>query len=638
MRTIKTILLLPILSLILSCSYNDKQVDLAITKAEELLDVSPDSSLAILDKVDTLKTKWHTSQQMRYELVRAQAQNKAYINFSTDSILKEVVDYYDTHGTANERMTARYMLGCAYRDMEDAPAALKYFNLATDIAEQDRSNCNPTTLMKIHSQMGGLYQNVGAYDMALSEDSIAEHIARQIGDTTSFIHLMWTQACSLESMNQNARAKDLLDSITVILTDNNLTEEPVLIYPMMIDSYWKNKDTNKAEQLLLEYERKTGMSPHCPDEEVADMAYFYRKGRSYLAKTLPDSAKLMFDRLRHLAQSTDMRLAERYRLLEASYYGLKESYIRKHQLDSAIKYADLYCEANDSSIAHADRELIGKMSALYRYDKYQQEAQMQNKVATERKYQLLLVIAVSIMLLMCLSFMIYRLKRRRIKDQEEKSRIMQEYKEAEKVYAERLHYISLLEQTHKNVMRLLKDELETTKTEADRCQSLYEESKKEIAKINRQYDELTNSYRSETERLKAKIDTLSRKGGISQNISRKLDLTSHPVIQKLLRHPNNPQEEIKDKDWEQLVNIYCEYYPELVHDLQHCSHITRQGFHACLLFALDIRPGEVANILGLNIQRVSNLRSEINRSLFGDRSAKNLNSNLKQKYYICTGV
>ena len=638
MRTIKTILLLPILSLILSCSYNDKQVDLAITKAEELLDVSPDSSLAILDKVDTLKTKWHTSQQMRYELVRAQAQNKAYINFSTDSILKEVVDYYDTHGTANERMTARYMLGCAYRDMEDAPAALKYFNLATDIAEQDRFNCNPTTLMKIHSQMGGLYQNVGAYDMALSEDSIAEHIARQIGDTTSFIHLMWTQACSLESMNQNARAKDLLDSITVILTDNNLTEEPVLIYPMMIDSYWKNKDTNKAEQLLLEYERKTGMSPHCPDEEVADMAYFYRKGRSYLAKTLPDSAKLMFDRLRHLAQSTDMRLAERYRLLEASYYGLKESYIRKHQLDSAIKYADLYCEANDSSIAHADRELIGKMSALYRYDKYQQEAQMQNKVATERKYQLLLVIAVSIMLLMCLSFMIYRLKRRRIKDQEEKSRIMQEYKEAEKVYAERLHYISLLEQTHKNVMRLLKDELETTKTEADRCQSLYEESKKEIAKINRQYDELTNSYRSETERLKAKIDTLSRKGGISQNISRKLDLTSHPVIQKLLRHPNNPQEEIKDKDWEQLVNIYCEYYPELVHDLQHCSHITRQGFHACLLFALDIRPGEVANILGLNIQRVSNLRSEINRSLFGDRSAKNLNSNLKQKYYICTGV
>ena len=145
MRTIKTILLLPILSLILSCSYNDKQVDLAITKAEELLDVSPDSSLAILDKVDSLKTKWRTSQQMRYELVRAHAQNKAYINFSTDSILKEVVDYYDTHGTANERMTARYMLGCAYRDMEDAPRALESYNIAIQ-KEPDNSSNQPQRL------------------------------------------------------------------------------------------------------------------------------------------------------------------------------------------------------------------------------------------------------------------------------------------------------------------------------------------------------------------------------------------------------------------------------------------------------------------------------------------------------------
>ena len=149
MRTIKTILLLPILSLILSCSYNDKQVDLAITKAEELLDVSPDSSLAILDKVDSLKTKWHTSQQMRYELVRAQAQNKAYINFSTDSILKEVVDYYDTHGTANEPMTARYMLGCAYRDMENAPRALECFIDATEQADTTSADCDYNTLFLI---------------------------------------------------------------------------------------------------------------------------------------------------------------------------------------------------------------------------------------------------------------------------------------------------------------------------------------------------------------------------------------------------------------------------------------------------------------------------------------------------------
>ena len=31
--------------------------------------------------------------------------------------MKEVVDYYDRHGSANERMLANYVLGCVYRDM-----------------------------------------------------------------------------------------------------------------------------------------------------------------------------------------------------------------------------------------------------------------------------------------------------------------------------------------------------------------------------------------------------------------------------------------------------------------------------------------------------------------------------------------
>ena len=187
MRTIETILLLPILSLILSCSYNDKQVDLAITKAEELLDVSPDSSLAILDKVDSLKTKWRTSQQMRYELVRAQAQNKAYINFSTDSVLLEVVDYYDTHGTANERMTARYMLGCAYRDMEDAPRALECFIDATEQADTTSADCDYNTLFRIYAQIGDLYQHQDMPDMAQEAHRRFSEYALKAGDIYHYI-------------------------------------------------------------------------------------------------------------------------------------------------------------------------------------------------------------------------------------------------------------------------------------------------------------------------------------------------------------------------------------------------------------------------------------------------------------------
>ena len=79
-------LFLPILAFILfSCT--DKHADSIIAEAQQLLDSNPDSALIVLDDIREKKTDWPRSQQMRYELVYAQAQNKAYVNFTTDSIL-----------------------------------------------------------------------------------------------------------------------------------------------------------------------------------------------------------------------------------------------------------------------------------------------------------------------------------------------------------------------------------------------------------------------------------------------------------------------------------------------------------------------------------------------------------------------
>ena len=108
-----------ILAFILS-SCIDKHADSVIAEAQQLLNTKPDSALVVLDSIRGNKTDWPRSQQMRYELVYAQAQNKAYVNFTTDSIVLSLVDYYERHGNVNEQMMANYMAGCAYRDLEDA--------------------------------------------------------------------------------------------------------------------------------------------------------------------------------------------------------------------------------------------------------------------------------------------------------------------------------------------------------------------------------------------------------------------------------------------------------------------------------------------------------------------------------------
>lgn len=112
-----------------SCS--NRKYEQTITRADNLMELSQDSArsaLAILDSIRPDLSKMGKSTQMRYQLVYAKGMNKGYVDFTTDSLMKEIVDYYDNHGTCQQQMLAHYLLGCVYRDLGDSPASLSCYN------------------------------------------------------------------------------------------------------------------------------------------------------------------------------------------------------------------------------------------------------------------------------------------------------------------------------------------------------------------------------------------------------------------------------------------------------------------------------------------------------------------------------
>ena len=120
--------------MLLSCGPR-KEYGETLLKAEAMMNDHPDSALLILEQLkDTMRTAGKAD-RMYYELLLADAQNKTYVDFTTDSVMKEVAHYYDRHGSANERMRAHYLLGCSYRDMGEAPwpcnAIRKRWNVLT---------------------------------------------------------------------------------------------------------------------------------------------------------------------------------------------------------------------------------------------------------------------------------------------------------------------------------------------------------------------------------------------------------------------------------------------------------------------------------------------------------------------------
>ncbi len=70
----------------------------------------PDSSLYILKRIDSDKLS-RRKDKAKYALLYSQALDKNYIDKTNDSLILVAVDYYQEHGTDQEKMLAYYYLG-----------------------------------------------------------------------------------------------------------------------------------------------------------------------------------------------------------------------------------------------------------------------------------------------------------------------------------------------------------------------------------------------------------------------------------------------------------------------------------------------------------------------------------------------
>ena len=155
-KIVKTLLtMLLVTSLLAGCT--DGAVTARLAAADSLMADHPDSALALLDGMNTENTGWGKSQRMRHALLTAKAMTKAFVDFTTDSVMREVAAYYDSHGTANDRLLAHYLLGCTYRDLGEAPRAVDSFMDAIAEADTTAKDCDFYTLSTVYSQMADAF-------------------------------------------------------------------------------------------------------------------------------------------------------------------------------------------------------------------------------------------------------------------------------------------------------------------------------------------------------------------------------------------------------------------------------------------------------------------------------------------------
>ena len=165
-RTYSTFMILAglLLHLLGGCNRTYPYPDTLLEVDQLLNNRQADSALALLTYYKDTAKHYDLSTQMYLNLLMIKAQDKCYITHTSDSLINEIVDYYEKHGPEDLLTEAYYLKGSVYEEMGDPIRSLEYFQkVLTRLEKTDEFRFKGL----LCSRIGTLYMFQALYDEAL---------------------------------------------------------------------------------------------------------------------------------------------------------------------------------------------------------------------------------------------------------------------------------------------------------------------------------------------------------------------------------------------------------------------------------------------------------------------------------------
>lgn len=508
---------------------------------------------------------------MKEEIDKAEKQNQEYIPFTTDSILLNVVDYYEQNGNSNEKMKAHYLLGCAYRDMGEAPLAIKQFHLATEAADTLEPDCNYSLLCRIHSQMSALFYEELLPMNQYKESKAAEKYAWMAKDTLYALISFEKQADSYDLQNKSDSAAFILDEAYRRYIKYGYDAYAYKVCSSLIYHLIMAGNYNAAKKYVRIYDKHindNSLSEHNSDKIKM---YYLHKGLFFMRAGQNDSA---FVYLRKGIENTKC-----LDNLEAGYSRLYEVYKLEGMRDSALKYAELCYQITEEKQEASQAELVFHIQSLYNYDRYASALELSK--AEKRNAMLWMYLYGGLTLFLFLTCVtIYKVQKR--KKQEDISKLTSEFE----LYKDRL------EHAKSDLLKIRDKELKLLSLEKENS----------IKQLQEQF----SNYRSVMiEKDPHFIDKRLKK---SEIFNRFVDITRNPLLV-----PTNDE-------WEQLRLLVASEIPSFKADLNKGRRILRAiEMDICILERLNFTPADMVQLTQLKPSNISMMRKRLNENIFNDQ-------------------
>ena len=297
MSRVKTFLYISFLLFLLffvACRPSTIQYPAILLQADSLAMVNPDSAVKLLDGLAPSMQEEDEPVRRYYSLLTLKAHDKAFLPHESDSLILDLLSYYEEKGDPNLLPEVYYYTGRVMCDLGDAPRALDYFEKALESVSQLSARNNPDDVKDygqlescIHAQKGYLFllQNLSSY---ACNSFIKGYRCDSInGDTTGMIyHLKDIGQCLHQEGKDHlalfyyGKAEDLLrkGGTHLQLATVILHEISALLY---LKEYDKAKELYLSNQALLKETKTTSafsilanMFSKFGEKDTA--AYYYR--------------------------------------------------------------------------------------------------------------------------------------------------------------------------------------------------------------------------------------------------------------------------------------------------------------------------------------------------------------------------
>ena len=551
-----------------------------LDRADSLLYGQPDSALRLLDSItEDDQERMSEAQLMRYHLLRADAQNKCFVPFTTDSVMKEVAHYYERKGTPNEQMRAYYLLGRAYYDMGETPMALKYFHEAADCADTTQTDCDFKLLSRVHGQMGRLFLDQDALRSALEEFENAKTFSLRCHDSLSYLSFCNQKSPILDKLNLPDSAINNSLTVSKCFLSSGHTSLAANAIGNVIGTMVRQNRLKEAKEAIRLYEEKSGLFDSVQNISKGKEIYYYVKGNYYIASKHPDSSLYCFRKLIDKATS--------FNHLECGYLGLSRVYEMTGKIDSALKYSKLAYSYNDSSHRKKITEYYTRNQNSYKYSRQQKLAEQKGHEAINVRYYWGIS---SLVLLAVIVFAVFQIARNSRKTHLMQKKLKSSYSELNKQTSE---YNQLL--IEKNIVLGSLQEMQKAQVNM----------KEEYIKIEKAYKTLETTKQSEIIEKEILISILETKLGQKSTSQVNDRLAKATIVQELHKQERGTSPSMTSDQWKALKTsvdeiiphlsvLIEEKYPSISREELQIVYLTKVGFKSGQSMRLLERTGATA--------------------------------------------